>query len=147
MTHCARFSPLAGTESLSGSWTGRFDYDNIILGTPVSFDAVLIQTGSTLRGEVVEPNTFRAEATDTLLAVLAGTRSGSAVQLVKTYTDFEGSDHPHYDGQVNATATRITGRWHFPNMPGVKGTFLLARTAQAAVCKTVKAALELAIED
>ncbi|WP_044037439.1 hypothetical protein [Octadecabacter arcticus] len=70
---------MAGSESLSGSWTGRFDYDNIALGTPVSFDAVLIETGSTLRGEVVEPNTFRAEATDTLLAVLTGTRKGSTV--------------------------------------------------------------------
>ncbi len=137
---------MAGSESLSGSWTGRFDYDNIALGTPVSFDAVLIETGSTLRGEVVEPNTFRAEATDTLLAVLTGTRKGSTVQLIKTYTDFEDLDHPHYDGQVNGTATRITGRWHFPSMPGVKGTFLLARTAQAAVRKTVKAAVELAID-
>jgi hypothetical protein len=146
VTHCARSNPLAGSESLSGSWTDRFDYDNIVLGTPVSFDAVLIQTGSTLRGEIVEPNTFRAEPTDTLLAVLAGTRSGSAVQFTKTYTDFEDPDHPHYHGQVNATATRITGRWHFPSMPGVKGTFLLARTAQAAVRKTVKAAVELAIE-
>ena len=137
---------MAGSESLSGSWTGRFDYDNIALGTPVSFDAVLIETGSTLRGEVVEPNTFRAEATDTLLAVLTGTRKGSTVQFIKTYTDFEDSDHPHYDGQVNETATRITGRWRFPSMPGVKGTFLLARTAQAAVRKTVKAAVELAID-
>ncbi len=49
--------------------------------------------------------------------------------------------------QVNATATRITGRWHFPGMPGVKGTFLLARTAQAAVRKKAEAAVELAFED
>lgn len=138
---------MSGPESLSGSWTGRFDYDNVAFGTPVSFDAVLIQTGTTLRGEVVEPNTFRPEATDTLLAVLTGTSSGSKVHFVKTYTDFEETDHPHYDGQVNATKTRITGRWHFPATPGVKGTFLLARTAQAAVRKQVKAAVELAFED
>lgn len=138
---------MAGSDSLSGSWTGRFDYDNVKFGTPVSFDAVLTETGSTLRGEIVEPNTFRPEATDTLLAVLSGSRSGTKVHFVKTYTDFEGTDHPVYDGQVNATATRITGRWHFATMPGVKGTFLLARTAQAAVRKTTRAAVELAFED
>jgi len=47
---------------------------------------------------------------------------------------------------VNPTATRITGRWHFPGMPEVKGTFLLARTAQAAARKTKTAAAEMAFE-
>ncbi|MDC0116004.1 hypothetical protein OAH97_00830 [Octadecabacter sp.] len=134
-------------ETLSGSWTGRFDYDNIALGTPVSFDAVLTETADTLHGEIVEPNTFRPEATDTLLAVLTGTRSGAHVQFVKTYTDFDETQHPVYEGQVNATATRITGRWHFPEMQGVKGTFLLARTAQAAARKTNRAAVEMTLED
>lgn len=138
---------MGASDSLSGSWTGRYDYDNIAFGTPVSFDAVLTQTGSTLRGEIVEPNTFRSEATDTLLAVLTGTRSGSTVRFVKTYTDFEEDDHPAYEGQVNATITRITGRWHFPGMPGAKGTFLLARTAEAAVRKAAKAAVEKTFED
>ena len=138
---------MSGPESLSGSWTGRFDYDNVAFGTPVSFDAVLIQTGTTLRGEVVEPNTFRPEATDTLLAVLTGTSSGSKVHFVKTYTNIEESDRPDDDGQENATKTRITGRWNLPATHGVKDTFLLARAAQAAVRKQVKAAVELAYED
>ena len=131
---------MAASDSLSGSWTGRFDYDNVALGTPVSFDAVLAESGGTLRGEVVEPNTFRKEATDTLLAVLVGTRSGSSVTFTKTYTDFEADEDPVYEGQVNATATRITGRWHFPSLPSAKGTFLLARTAKAAARKTTKTA-------
>jgi hypothetical protein len=138
---------MAGSDSLSGSWTGRFDYDNVAHGTPVSFDAVLTQNGSTIHGEIIEPNTFRPEATDTLLAVLTGARSGSNVSFVKTYTDFEDSDHPHYDGQVNETATRITGRWHFPSMSGIKGTFLLARTIEAAARKKAKTAVELVFED
>lgn len=138
---------MSVSDSLSGSWTGRYDYDNIALGAPVSFDAVLTQTGSTLRGEIVEPNTFRKEATDTLLAVIIGSRSGTRVQFTKTYTDFEAKEDPVYEGQVNATATRITGRWHFPSMPGVKGTFLLARTAEAAVRKQARAAVEMAFED
>ncbi|MCF2906154.1 hypothetical protein L0666_14250 [Octadecabacter sp. CECT 8868] len=133
---------MAASDSLSGSWTGRFDYDNITLGAPVSFDAVLTETGTTLRGEVVEPNTFRDEATDTLLAVIVGTRSGSTVSFTKTYTDFDQGEDPVYEGQINATATRITGRWHFPSMTGVCGTFLLARTAQAAARKATKASIE-----
>jgi len=138
---------VAGSDSLSGSWTGRFDYDNISFGAPVSFDAVLTETGGTLRGEIVEPNSFRPEATDTLLSVLFGTRSGSTVSFTKTYTDFESNDHPQYDGQVNATATRITGRWHFPALTHVKGTFLLARTAEATARKQAKAAVEMVFED
>ena len=138
---------MAASDSLSGSWTGRYDYDNIALGAPVSFDAVLTETGSTLRGEIVEPNTFRAEATDTLLSVLTGSRSGATVTFVKTYTDFEDSDHPQYDGHVNETATRINGRWHFPSNPAVKGTFLLARTTQAAARKQASATQERSLEN
>jgi len=133
--------------SLSGSWTGRFDYDNIVLGTPVSFDAVLSESGGTLRGEIVEPNTFRPEASDPLLAVVSGTRDGPVVQFIKTYTDFEDAEHPHYTGHVNATATRITGRWHFPGNPGVKGRFLFARTTDAAVRKRARAKVEMAFEE
>jgi hypothetical protein len=138
---------MVGSDSLSGSWTGRFDYDNVAHGTPVSFDAVLNQSGSTLRGEIVEPNTFRPEATDTLLAAITGTRSGSSVSFTKIYTDFEDTDHPHYEGQVNATATRITGRWHFPSKAEIKGTFLLARTAEAAARKKAKTAVEMVVEE
>lgn len=137
---------MAGSDSLSGSWTGRFDYNNVALGTPVSFDAVLMESGDALRGEVVEPNTFRKEATDTLLAVLTGTRSGASVTFTKTYTDFEADEDPVYVGRVNATATRITGRWYFPGVPNVKGAFLLARTAQAAARKTTKAAVEMVLD-
>lgn len=138
---------MATPDTLSGSWTGRYDYDNIALGAPVSFDAVLTQTDGTLRGEIVEPNTFRPEETDTLLAVLSGTRSGTQVRFTKIYTDFEDTDHPVYEGEINATATRITGRWHFPTMPDVRGTFLFARTAEVAIRKQTKAAVEMALED
>lgn len=138
---------MVATDSLSGSWTGRYDYTDLSFGAPVSFDAVLIETAGTLRGEIVEPNTFRHEATDTLLAVLSGTRTGSRVRFIKTYTDFDADDHPVYKGQINATATRITGRWHFPKSPGVSGTFLLARTAQAAARRPAKAAVELVFDE
>ena len=83
-----------GSDTLTGSWPGRFDDDSVVHGTPVSFDAVLTELGSILHGEVVEPNTFRKDAGDTLLAVLSGTRDGTSVTFVKTYTDFDDADHP-----------------------------------------------------
>ncbi len=138
---------MSGSDSLSGNWTGRFDYDNVAYGTPVSFDAVILQMGSSLNGEIMEPNTFRKEAINTLIAVLSGTRVGSAVQFTKSYTDFTPTEDPLYEGRVNATATRITGRWYFPNMPSVKGTFLLARTIQAAARKKARAAVEMELQD
>lgn len=126
--------------SLSGSWTGRYDYANPLHGLPVPFDAILTETGGTLRGETIEPNTFRDEATDTLMAVIAGSVRGGLVRFVKTYTDFEDHDHPHYEGQVNQTATRISGQWYFPSAPFMRGTFLLARASNAAVRTVAEAA-------
>lgn len=138
---------MGASDSLGGSWKGRYDYAFVTSGTPVSFDAVLTETAGTLRGETVEPNTFRSEGTDTLLAVLSGERSGSRVQFVKTYTDFETDDHPVYHGQINATATRIIGQWYFPKTPGIKGTFLLARTVQAAARRTAKTSVEWVFDE
>jgi hypothetical protein len=126
--------------TLSGSWTGRYDYADPAHGDPVAFDTVLTQTGTILRGETIEPNTFCDNAGDTLMAVLTGTRRGSHVRFKKTYTDFESDADPAYYGQVNGTATRITGRWHFPDAPHVHGTFLMARTGQAAVRAPARAA-------
>lgn len=137
---------MTASSSLSGSWTGRYDYDSIAHGAPVSFDAVLTETGSFLRGEIVEPNTFRDEATEMLLAVLVGSRAGSLVTFTKSYTDFDQGDNPIYEGQVNATATRITGRWYFPSVLGIRGTFLLARTAHAAARKSTKTAVEMMLD-
>jgi len=63
---------MAASDSLTGSWTGRYDYDNVVFETPVSFDAVLTETNGTLRGEIVEPNTFRKDASDTLTRAMKG---------------------------------------------------------------------------
>lgn len=137
---------MSDGQTLCGSWTGRFDYDNVVHGTPVSFDATITQTGASLSGETVEPNTFRPEPTDTLLAVIVGERSGTAVSFEKIYTDFDAPEAPVYEGRVNITATRITGRWHFRSMPSVTGTFLLARTTMAATRKTKRAEAAMEME-
>lgn len=130
-------------KSLSGNWTGRYDYANPLHGEPVSFDAILTETAASLRGETIEPNSFRPEPTDTLMAVIIGERSGSRVHFAKIYTDFDSDDHPQYSGTVNQTATRISGQWHFPSMPFIHGTFLLARASKAAIRTRAEAAVEL----
>jgi len=124
---------MDGRLSLSGSWTGRYDYLDPDRGEPVPFDAVLRETAASLRGETIEPNSFRPDPTDTLMAVLSGHRMASRVEFLKIYTDFEARDHPRYLGHVNQTATRISGRWYFPARPHISGTFLLARASAAAL--------------
>lgn len=125
---------------LSGCWSGRYDYANPAQGAPVSFDATLEEFAGLISGNIVEPNTFRPDLSDTLLAVISGLRTGNGVRFVKTYTDFDDADHPHYSGQINAAATRITGTWHFPSAPQIRGTFLLARTVNMAAKRVTKTA-------
>ena len=137
---------MGTSDNLTGTWTGIYDYDNVAFGAPVSFDATLIETAGLLQGDIMEPNTFRSQSLDSLLAVISGMRTGSSVHFVKTYTNFDAPENPVYDGTVNATATRITGRWHFPSQPNIKGTFLLARTQQAAARKTTTNKAEATLE-
>lgn len=117
--------------SLSGAWTGRYDYDGAGFGPPVSFEATLLETAGVLSGEIIEPNSFREELSETLLSVISGTRQSASVRFVKTYTDFDETGHPLYKGVVNARATRINGTWWFPTRPTVCGTFLMVRRTDA----------------
>lgn len=132
--------------SLSGLWTGRYDYARTSVGAPVSFEVVLSEEGRIFTGEVVEPNTFVADGGDTLMAVISGSRDGQFVQFLKTYTDFDGLDHPVYEGRCNDALTRIAGDWHFPAFPAVKGSFLMVRAAGMARDKAKQAKATVGIE-
>lgn len=121
-------------KDLSGRWIGRYAYDRS--GEIVSFEAMLTETAGVLRGETVEPNTFRAELGPVLLAALSGSRTGVEVSFVKAYTDFEDIDRPLYEGRVNAALTRIDGTWRMWNAGWFTGRFMMTRdqpTARARV--------------
>ncbi|KPP93040.1 MAG: hypothetical protein HLUCCA08_10595 [Rhodobacteraceae bacterium HLUCCA08] len=137
---------MAEGRTLSGLWTGRYDYARPGMGDPVTFEVVLTETGRVFTGELVEPNTFRDDAGDTLMAVVSGSRDGQFVQFLKTYTDFNGLDHPVYEGRCNGALTRISGDWRFPAFPAVCGSFLMVRTAGLAEEKAREAKAEAEIE-
>lgn len=113
-----------GARGLSGAWSGRYDYGGA--GDAVAFNAWLDDSGGALSGESVEPNSFARIPSDTLMAGLTGQRDGMQVRFTKRYSDI---DQPPilYQGIVGARFDRIDGRWHFPDMAGLSGRFLMVR--------------------
>ena len=111
-------------QSLTGKWIGRYTYD---MGGPVcSFDAWLDDRGGTLTGETVEPNTFEDTAGDTLMAALAGDRTGQAVSFTKKYTDLD-IERVAYAGEIDLAFRRITGTWHIIGQSWFRGKFSMSR--------------------
>jgi hypothetical protein len=68
-----------------------------------------------------------------MIAVLSSTGNRPTVKFVKTCTNFENMEHPHYRGQRNEKEKRITNRRHVPRMIGVKATLLQGALHKAAV--------------
>jgi hypothetical protein len=114
-------------DSLTGVWDGTFVQPGV---GAVTFMATLIETRSALSGSVIEPCMMPGCPRSEHNALLAGSRSGSAVSFVKRYDPpGYGYDTVHYDGSVNADATEIDGRWR---VEGVSGTFLMIRSGKPA---------------
>ncbi len=109
---------------------GKYAYGLTGQRNPTAFNAILEEAGGGLTGETIEPNTFRPDAGDTLVAGLTGSRDGSEVFLVKTYSDFRG-ERLHYHGTADRALKRITGTWHFPSRPQIRGTFVMVRQGRA----------------
>lgn len=119
-------------ESLSGHWTGVYDYPDA-QGEPVPFNARLEEDAGGLCGETVEPNTFAHSTVDSLLASLAGARVGAEVSFVKTYEQIPGAGHSvRYEGVVNADLTKIEGHWRVDGVLGWAGPFVMNRSDAGA---------------
>lgn len=115
--------------SLSGRWTGRYDYGGT--AAPVPFEVVLEDSDGTLSGEITEPNTFRRDMGTYLAALLLGERAGFDVSFCKTYDGFDQGDDPVYEGALNAAMSRIDGVWRFPSDPKWCGRFMMVRAVDA----------------
>ena len=88
--------------------------------------AKLVDAGGSLSGETVEPNTV-GTSSETLGAIIAGTRSGAAVDFTKTYDGASDCAHSvDYVGQLSEDGNRIAGVW---SMDGADGTFEMYREA------------------
>ncbi|WP_341368543.1 hypothetical protein [Yoonia sp. BS5-3] len=116
-------------DTLTGRWTGRYDYGDGL--GPVPFEATINEIERTLSGEITEPNTFRRDMGGHLAAIIIGTRTGFDVSFRKTYDGFEQGDDPLYAGKLNGALTRIDGTWRFPKEPMWSGRFMMVRAVDA----------------
>jgi hypothetical protein len=117
------------TDNLTGVWDGTFVQPQVGM---VTFLATLIESGDVLGGNVTEPCILPGCPLKTHNASIAGHRSGSVVSFVKSYEPpGNGYGTVSYEGQVNAEATEIDGRWRLPGTP-LSGTFLMVRSGKPA---------------
>ena len=121
---------MAEFTSLTGSWTGVYDYA-AGYGEPVSFNALLVEEAGAVSGETMEPNTFAAEGVDCLLATISGARADGQLSFLKRYEGLPGAGHEvRYDGVVNEDLTKIEGQWRIERS-GWSGPFVMNRGASA----------------
>lgn len=102
------------TISLSGDWTGVYDYYNAPEFDPVTFHASLTDIAGVIWGTCLERSTV-PDSDDMLEAALNGSRSGREVRFRKVFTsEMSGGELPiDYAGLVSPDGKRITGTWRF----------------------------------
>lgn len=112
------------TESLTGVWHGLYSYQTHL--EPVYFVATLIDGGASLTGMTHEAAVGQAGTPLTVFASIAGSRSGSAVDFLKSYDGSGGFAHAvSYAGQLSADGNEIEGHWSIPG--DWSGRFLMIR--------------------
>ena len=123
-------------ESLTGQWFGRFEYDRG--GVAAAFEAELSEADGAVRGQTIEPNSFRKDMGAELIAQLTGSRVEEQVSFFKRYIGFDQGDLLIYDGKANAGLSRIEGRWRFNSQPNWGGRFVMFRRKIAFANQTTK---------
>lgn len=121
---------MAEFTSLTGSWTGVYDYA-AAYGEPVPFNALLVEEAGSISGEIMEPNTFAGGGIDCLLATLSGAHADGQLSFVKRYEGLPGANHEvRYDGLVNEDLTKVEGQWRI-GTGGGSGPFVMNRSSGA----------------
>jgi hypothetical protein len=117
--------------NLTGVWQGRYTYPYD--RPPVSFAATLIETATRLSGSTHEPGGSLGLSHAIAYATLVGSRQGSKVDFVKTYSNGgdEGSSPIAYSGILTADAIEIAGTWRIHGH--WSGNFLMIRSEGTAV--------------
>ena len=118
-------SSKTNAQSLTGVWNGLYTYPRHL--EPVSFVAVLVDSGMSFSGTTHEPHVSNDVPGGMLYGMIDGRREGAAVTFTKTYDGTGGWTHSvWYEGSVNGEATEIEGRW---TVPGIwSGKFLMIRS-------------------
>ncbi len=130
---------------LTGLWSGEYWYN--AGGAPTPFTAHFVDSGGTLTGTTLEPNTFAKAAVTELSATLRGARGDLTVRFVKLYDTAPGVHQKpiHYAGTVDSKFTMIDGEWSFGGHTRYSGRFVLVRVSRGsqAVAAEREEALEL----
>ena len=101
--------------NLTGVWYGR--YDALSYAETNTFLAHLVDDQGALSGTITEPDTGGGD--DMRRAFVSGSRSGSRLQFVKQYDGRAFAHSVHYQGEVNADATEVSGVWMIRTWHGV----------------------------
>ena len=121
--------------NLSGLWHGRYAYPRG--QSPVAFTATLTEIDGWLSGSIEEKAAVGRSAAVTLTAALQGRRTGYSVTWLKLYEGAPATyDTVHYEGDVSADGTEISGRWTIPG--AWSGTFLMIRPSGTGAKSSVK---------
>jgi hypothetical protein len=124
-------------ESLSGFWTGVYDYPSNF-AQPVAFNGMIIDIAGDLSGEIIEPNTISNSTISEIRADINGERAGLSVNFIKTYQKVEGAMHQlRYEGAVDEKLIKIQGKWILIKKDGTlndawTGPFIMNRSINAA---------------
>lgn len=103
--------------NLSGLWLGSFAYP-AGQGPTTPFLARIEDHDGSLGGTIIEPNTIGATS-DTLEAVLSGSRHGHAVDFTKAYDGASDAAHAvDYVGRLSGDGTSVTGVWSLGTLDG-----------------------------
>ncbi len=97
-------------KDLTGTWRGMFSYPGELAA--VQFTAELRENGGSLTGLTHEMDDMGdGRGPELFTAVVQGVRSGSQVELRKTYDDFDPICVVDYFGTIDAEASEIRGDW------------------------------------
>ncbi len=133
--------------SLSGDWTGVYDYSEATNFDPVTFHASLTDIAGVIWGTSLEKSAL-PDSSDMIESALNGSRSAREVRFRKVYTsDMNGGELPiDYAGVLSADGNRITGNWRFfISNPLGGGPFVMNRhpVKEAEIIRQLSAMIEI----
>ena len=114
---------MTAKANISGLWMGSYSYP---FGAAVPFLAKIEDAGGALSGSIIEPNTMGVSS-DSLEAIVSGSRHGSAVDFTKAYDGASDAAHAvDYVGRLSGDGNSIAGVW---SLADADGTFEMHREA------------------
>jgi hypothetical protein len=116
---------VAKAVNIGGLWMGSYSYP-ASHGPTTPFLARIEDRDGALSGTIIEPN-YMGPSSDSLEAILSGSRHGSAVDFTKAYDGASDAAHAvDYVGRLSADGNSITGVW---SLEDADGSFEMYREA------------------